>query len=75
MQIMTEAAIRLGEEVERIHASGPDWEGLPLDGESPATRLSRINNQNNTERRKGVAFTARCKVVAVASLRPDSRNS
>ena len=39
MQIMTEAAIRLGGDAERI-APGPDLGRFPRDGEPPAARLS-----------------------------------
>ena len=39
MQIMTEAAIRLAGDAERI-APGPGLGRLPRDGEPPATRLS-----------------------------------
>jgi uncharacterized protein with HEPN domain len=71
MQIMTEAAIRLGGDAERI-APGPDWEGFRGMGNLLRHAYHRIDDQIiwNTVKDE----LPRMREVVVEALRADSRN-
>ncbi len=72
MQIMTEAAVRLGEDAERI-APGPDWEGFRGMGNLLRHAYHRIDDQIiwNTVKDE----LPRMREVVVDALKADSRNS
>ena len=72
MQIMTEAAMRLGGDAERI-APGPDWEGFRGMGNLLRHAYHRIDDQIiwNTVKDE----LPRMREVVVDALRADGRNS
>ena len=72
MQNMTEAAIRLGEDAERI-APGPDWEGFRGMGNLLRHAYHRIDDEIiwNTVKDE----LPRMREVVVDALRPDSPKS
>jgi hypothetical protein len=67
LQIITEAAIRLGDEADSV-CPGPDWKGLARDGELSQTRLPPGRRQD----RMGDAATGSATAQGRCSTRLDS---